>query len=147
MAAALVFNAMLFLDFFPLPVDRGNESLIRGNPSIKNAMLYGTYRVVDGNGARSWTTLTRTTLEGDCRNSLRRTGPSIIISTDTYRDQFFMNWRIGRYYLPKQDFWVLYNNDAEQKTLEHIRRDVVLEVRKTSRRCRFRFFGRAGFCG
>src|SRR5262249_60433783 len=42
MAGALIANTMLFLDFLPLPAGRGNESLSRGNPSIKNAELDGT---------------------------------------------------------------------------------------------------------
>jgi hypothetical protein len=57
--------------------------------------------------------------------------PAIIITTDTYADQFFMNWRVGRYYLPKQDFWIL-ANDAKNKRIEHIRRDRVIESSATA---------------
>jgi hypothetical protein len=42
-----------------------------------------------------------------------------------------MNWRIGRYYLPKQDFAILYNS-ASKKRLEHIRRDVLLDLSETA---------------
>ena len=56
---------------------------------------------------------------------------SIIISTDSYVDNWFMNWRIGRYYLPQQDFWILYNN-ASPKRAERIRRDQSLEKRETA---------------
>ena len=128
LAAALIANTMLFLDYFPLPVGRGNESLSRGNPSLKNAMLYGTYESSIAM-VRDMDTLTRTTLE-EIEQFTPKDKPSIIISTDSYVDQFFMNWRIGRYYLPKQDFWILYN-DEKRKRVEHIRRDVLLDKRDT----------------
>jgi hypothetical protein len=57
--------------------------------------------------------------------------PSIIISTDSYVTQWFMNWRIGRYYLPMHEFWILYNN-VKQKRVEHVRRDVLLDMKETA---------------
>lgn len=127
LASALILNAMLFMNFFPLPVNRGNESLSRGNPSIKNAMLYGAYES-SLSMVRDLDTITRTTLE-EIAEFTPKDRPVIIISTDTYHDRFFMNWRIGRYYLPNQDLWVLYN-DINKKRAERIRRDAVLDVRE-----------------
>jgi hypothetical protein len=72
--------------------------------------------------------ITRVTLE-EIADFTPKDRPAMIISTDTYRDRFFMNWRIGRYYLPNQDFWIVYN-DAAKKRAERIRRDAVLEVRE-----------------
>jgi hypothetical protein len=57
--------------------------------------------------------------------------PAIIISTDGYVDRWFVNWRIGRYYLPKQDFWIVDNNSTP-KRVERIRRDKVIEAHGTS---------------
>jgi len=127
LASALVFNAMLFLNYFPLPLNRGNESLTRGNPSVKNAMLYGTYES-SLSMVRDFYSNARVTLE-EIAEFTPKDRPMVIVSTDTYRDRFFMNWRIGRYYLPNQDFWIVYN-DASKKRAERIRRDAVLEVRE-----------------
>ena len=128
LAAALVVNVMLFLGYFALPVGRGNESLSRGNPSLKNAMLYGTYESSIGM-VRDLDTITRITLN-EIAEFTPKDRPTIIISTNSYVDQFFMNWRIGRYYLPNQDFWILYN-DAKKKRAERIRRSALLELRET----------------
>jgi len=128
MAGALIANTMLFLDFLPLPVGRGNESLSRGNPSIKNAVLYGTFESSLGM-VRNLDSITRTTLQ-EIAEFTPKDRPCVIITTDTYLDSFFMNWRIGRYYLPNQDFWILYNN-LNKKRVERVRRDALLDVRET----------------
>ncbi len=57
-----------------------------------------------------------------------------------------MHWQIARYYLPTQDLWVLYNA-GPNKRVEHIRRDLLLEMRNTSRPSSFRFCGNVEFCG
>jgi dolichyl-phosphate-mannose-protein mannosyltransferase len=126
LSAALIFNVMLFLDYFPLPLNRGNESLTRGNPSVKNAMLFGTYESSIAM-VRDLDTITRTTLN-ELAEFTPKDRPVIIISTDTYQDQFFMNWRVGRYYVPNQDFWVLYNTLTNRRA-ERIRRDASMDVR------------------
>ena len=124
LASALIFNVMLFLDYFPLPAVV-NESLSRGTPSIKNAMLFGTFESSLGQ-VRWLDDITRTTLK-EIEEFTPSDRPSLIITTDTYVDQWFMNWRIGRYYLPKEDFWILY--DGEKRRVEHIRHNVLLEMR------------------
>jgi len=129
LGVALILNVMLFLDFFPLPVGRGNESLTRGNPSFKNAMLYGTFESSLGM-VRNMDSITRTTLQ-EIEEFTPKDRASMIISTDTYVDQFFMNWRIGRYYLPTQDFWILYN-DLTKKRAERIHRDALLDLREVA---------------
>src|SRR5207247_9187786 len=124
LASALIFNVMLFLDYFPLPAGV-NESLSRGAPSIKNAMLFGTFESSLGQ-VRWLDDITRTPLK-EIEEFTPSDRPSLIITTDTYVDQWFMNWRIGRYYLPKEDFWILY--DGEKRRVEHIRHNVLLEMR------------------
>jgi hypothetical protein len=54
--------------------------------------------------------------------------PSVIVTTDLNGDQWFLHWQIARYYLPRQDLWVLYNG-AIKKRAERIRRDQLLEMR------------------
>src|SRR4029077_6616299 len=121
LGAALIVNVMLFLDFFALPADVTNSA--DRNASRKKALFFGTFESSIGE-VRWLDDITRGTLN-EIEEFTPKDRPSIIISTDTYVDQWFMNWRIGRYYRPKQDFVILYNN-APKKRLEHIRRDVLL---------------------
>ena len=127
LAGALVLNAMLFLDFFALP--EGETNSPQRTPSVKNAMLFGTFESSIGD-VRWLDEITATTLK-EIREFTPKDRPVVIISTDTYIDQWFMNWRIGRYYLPKYDFWVLYN-DTKPKRVEHVRRDQLLEMKDTA---------------
>jgi hypothetical protein len=55
---------------------------------------------------------------------------SVIVTTDKYVTNWFMNWRIGRYYLPTRDFWVLSKNRMTMR-VDHIRRDLRLESKET----------------
>src|SRR5438105_7313859 len=55
---------------------------------------------------------------------------SIIISTDSYVDNWFMNWRIGRYYLPQQDFRSEEHTSELQSRVDIVCR-LLLEKKKT----------------
>jgi len=127
LGAAVLVNAMVFLDLFPLPAGAVNTPT--RTPSIKNAVLFGSFEASLGM-VRGLDDITRTTLK-EIEEFTPKDRPSIIISTNTPVDQWFMNWRIGRYYLPEMDFWILYNNTVP-KRVEHIRRDLVLEARDTA---------------
>jgi hypothetical protein len=123
LGAALVLSVMMFLDFFSLPVTDANAARM---PSFKNAMLFGMFESSIGQ-VRWLDDVSRVTLQ-EIDQFTPTDRPSIIISTDTYVDQWFMNWRIGRYYEPKQDFWILYNN-ANPKRAERIHREAQLDLR------------------
>jgi Dolichyl-phosphate-mannose-protein mannosyltransferase len=123
--AALVLNVMLFLDFFALPTGVANAA--DGLPSVKNALLFGTFESSIGQ-VRWLDEITNATLN-EIRQFTPKDRPSMIISTNTYTKQWFMNWRIGRYYLPSQDFWILYN-DLAKKRAERVRRDAVVDLRE-----------------
>ncbi len=122
--AALVLNAMLFLDLFALPANAVNTV---GTPSMKNAFLFGTFESSIGE-VRWLDDITRTTLD-EIKRFTPADRPSIIISTDTYVTNWFMNWRIGRYYLPNQDFWILYTN-LSKKRAERTHREALLDLRE-----------------
>src|SRR5205823_4240781 len=126
-AAAVLVNVMVFLDFFPLPAAAVNTP--NRTPSIKNAILFGSFETSLGM-VRGLDDITRVTLK-EIEEFTPKDRPSVIISTDAYVDQWFMNWRIGRYYLSQNDFWILHNNIVP-KRVEHIRRDLVLETRETA---------------
>jgi hypothetical protein len=69
--------------------------------------------------------VTRTTLK-EIDQFTPKDRPSIIVTTDSYIDQWFMNWRIGRFYLPDRDFWVLLKS-GDRTSAQRIRRDAVVE--------------------
>jgi hypothetical protein len=121
--AAIVLNMMFFLDFFPLPAGAK-----RDGPSIKNAVVFGVFESSIGQ-VRFLDEVTRTTLEEIARFT-PKDRPSVVLSTNTFVKEWFMNWRIGRYYLPNSDFWILYENQPIKRA-ERIRRDSRLEVRET----------------
>jgi hypothetical protein len=121
-AAALVVSVMLFLDFLQLPVGINNSP--RTTPSIKNAFLFATFESSIGQ-VRYLDDTTRTSLD-EIGQFAPKDRPSIIISTDSHNVQWFMNWRIARYYLPAEDFWIL-SNDEEGRRAEHLRRDTSFE--------------------
>ena len=127
LAAALLVNAIFFLDFFELPA--GVSNLPGRTPSITNAVLYGSFEASLGM-VRGLDEITRTTLK-EIEEFTPGDRPSVIITTNVHMDQWFMNWRIGRYYLPEREFWVIYNN-SEPKRVERIRRDATLEMRETA---------------
>lgn len=125
LGASLLVNAIFFLDFFPLPAAVNDPNR---TPSIKNAILFGSFEASIGQ-VRYLDETTRSTLK-EIQNFVPKDRPSLIITTDAYVDQWFMNWRIGRYYLPEQDFWILQNNTKPNR-VDRVRRDLVLESRET----------------
>jgi hypothetical protein len=124
LSGALVLNAMLFLDFFPLP--DAVSSADRQGPSLKNALLFRTYESSIGM-VRSLDEVVRLSLK-EIREFTPADRPSIIVTTDANGEQWFMHWQIARYYLPNQDIWVLHNGDVKKRAV-HIRRDQLLEMR------------------
>ena len=127
---ALLTSAVVFLevgDLFPLPLRTVSDE--KRAPSVEDAVLFGSYETSIGQ-IRGFDDMTKTTLK-EIEEFTPKDRPSAIISTDSYVDRFFMNWRIGRYYLPNRDFWIFYN-DSTPKRVEHIRRDRRLESRETA---------------
>jgi hypothetical protein len=126
LAGALACNVMLFLNLFALPADAVN--LPNRTPSIKNAIQFGTFES-SLQSVRSLDEVTRITLK-EIEEFRPKDRPSVIITTDMHSLQWFMNWRIGRYYLPNDDIWILYNNIPKTR-IEHVRRDILIEMRNS----------------
>jgi hypothetical protein len=107
--AALALNVMIFFNCFALAKAPANKS----GPSLIDALRVGasessisSIRYVDD--------ITRETL-AEIKKYAPLDGPSIIITTDSYVDRWFMNWRIGRYYLPDREFVVLYQTPGNKR--------------------------------
>jgi hypothetical protein len=126
LAGAILASAFVFLEvgnLFPLPAPTfdGQDR----TPSVKNAILFGSFET--SLAQVQWLDeMTRNTLK-EIEEFTPKDRPAIIVSTDGYVDRWFVNWRIGRYYLPKQDFWILYSKSVP-KHVEHIRRNLLLEA-------------------
>jgi dolichyl-phosphate-mannose-protein mannosyltransferase len=124
LASALVLNVMLFLNFLSLPVDAAAPAGQRA-PSLMNAFLFGTFESSLGQ-VRWLDDVSRTSLK-EIEELTPKDRPCMIITTDTYVNNWFMNWRIARYYLPNRDFWVLFSRGTSNG-VQRIRRDAVVET-------------------
>jgi hypothetical protein len=51
--------------------------------------------------------------------------PFVIVSSDAGVRDWFMNWRIARYYLPSVDIWVTADLQTPHR-VEHVRRDATI---------------------
>jgi hypothetical protein len=120
--AVLIINAAMFLNYFGLP----KVTTPTDGPSLINAMRVGMYESSVG-WIRHMDSITRDTL-AEVDKYTPPGGSCVIITTDGFVDKWFMNWRIGRYYLPKYDFWVLYQTPGK-KRVEQIVRDKRLGFR------------------
>ena len=125
LSAALILNVALFLNFLAVPAGAAPAA----GRSIKNAFIFGVTESSLGH-ARAMDEISRATLKEVAEfTAVER--PTVIITTDTHEQNWFMNWRILRYYLPTQDVWVLYNR-LPQKRAEAIRRHSRIDVRNTA---------------
>jgi hypothetical protein len=119
-AIVLALNVMLFFNFLGLP----NVAAKDGPPSLKRAIQVASFESSVG-WVRQMDGVTRDALaEIEKYTPLDR--PSIVVTTDGFVDKWFMNWRIGRYYLPNRDFWVLSEKQGK-KSIERVRRNKTLE--------------------
>ena len=102
LSAALIFNVMTFLNFFPVPDPDASPG---GGPSIKNAVAFATLETSLGS-IRSMDEVAFGTLK-ELRQRTPGDRPSMIITTDVHSGEWFMNWRMLRYYEGSRDIWVL----------------------------------------
>jgi hypothetical protein len=117
----LALNVMLFFNFLGLPPIGPQEG-----PSLKKAIQVANFEC-----SRGWVRQ-MDGITGDALNEIEKytppDRPSAIVTTDRFVDKWFMNWRIGRYYLPNRDFWVL-NDTPGKKKVERVRRNTKLELK------------------
>src|SRR5262249_18725353 len=102
LVAAVFVSAFIFLEvgsLFPLPEQTSGAA--DRTPSIKNAILFGSFET-SLEQVRWLDDMTRITLR-EIQEFTPKDRPTIIVTTDDYVDRWFVNWRIGRYYLPKRD--------------------------------------------
>jgi len=124
LASALVLNVMLFLDYLPLPAEAAATAPLERVPSLKNAFLFGVFE--SSLGWIRWQDDVAAASLREIEEFTPKDRPSTIITTDKYEVQWFMNWRIARYYLPNREITVLYHIGTVPGW-ERIRRDAVLQ--------------------
>jgi hypothetical protein len=115
LASALILNTLLFLDNFPMP---SPETSPGTKPSLVDLIAVGTYESSVG-WIKRMDEITDTAL-AEIKAFTPADRPSIIMTTESYVDQWFMNWRIGRYYLRNRDIWVIDSGKAGRR-FGHIR--------------------------
>src|SRR5262249_50529567 len=127
LAFALVVNVMLFLNFFSLPAAAETTG---GLHSLRNTFLFGAFETSIGELRFQENTAALTLAE------LKQVMPGdrrvVIVSSDAGVRDWFMNWRIARYYLPDRDIWVIADLQ-NPNSIEHVRRDRMLEKKVENR--------------
>jgi hypothetical protein len=124
---ALVVNTMLFLGFFSLPAAAESTG---GIASLKNAFLFGAFETSIGE-LRYQDNIARNTL-AELQQFTVADRPLVIVSSDAVVRDWFLNWRIARYYLPKQDIWVMVDLQRPH-WIQRIRRDVGYETKSSDK--------------
>jgi hypothetical protein len=121
---AAILNLLLFLNIFPTPTTPG----VTAYTAVRNA-LAASLMEASLEKVRWFDTVTRRSLvdiaEFTPQNDKE---PALLISSDAAIREWFMNWRIARYYLPNHDIWTLARYQGQAMT-QRIRRDKVLETR------------------
>jgi hypothetical protein len=127
LALAMVVSSMLFLGFFSLPAAATPSS---GLSSLKNAFLFGVFETSLGELRYQDNTAQGTLSE--LRQFTLPDRPLVIVSNDAGVRDWFLNWRIARYYLPQNDIWVI--GDLQQPHwIEHIRRNTGYESKTSTK--------------
>jgi hypothetical protein len=119
MLFAVTLNLLLFLNFFPLPAASEAPGLLQ---SVKNVAAYAAFET-SISSVRDADHVSRETLD-ELERTIPEGRPWLIVTTDGYKTNWFMNWRIVRYYAPAADIRVL----AEQRRpmlVYRVRRDEV----------------------
>jgi 4-amino-4-deoxy-L-arabinose transferase-like glycosyltransferase len=121
LSAALVVQVVLFLGFLELPRAGAPTS---GLHSLKNIFVFGTFetslpqlRFMDATAGRTLEDLDRFA-PGD--------RPAIIVTSDVYTANWFMNWRIARFYAPNYDIWVM-KDLPDKPSVQRVRRNKTLD--------------------
>lgn len=105
---AVSLNLLMFLNYFELPNSAAAPT--GGGGSIKNALSFGVFESSIGE-VRWLDNITRVSLD-EIRKFSAVDKPAIVVTQDMYDKNWFMNWRIARYYLPTAKLRVV----ADQKT-------------------------------
>ena len=118
LALGLVLNTMLFVGFLELPAASEPTG---GLHSLKNTVVFSTFET-SLDRLRYMNNAARTTLD-EMKTFAAKDRPTVIVTSDVDTGNWFLNWRIARYYLPTTDMWVLTDLVAPH-TAQRIRRDI-----------------------
>ena len=116
LAAALVINLMMFLNYFSLPSAGAPGSPRTLWASARDAAAFGAFET-SVNSVRYVDDIARVTLQ-ELIEFTPEDRPVLIVTTNVHRVEWFLNWRIARYYMPRHDIWVVSDRERlrEQST-------------------------------
>jgi hypothetical protein len=120
-AGALVLNVMLFLNFFPMPKAQASGG---GRPSALHTVAFAVNEASLG-ATRAMDDIAFATLD-ELRKFTPAGRPSIIVSNDLAKKNWFLNWRILRYYEPSREIWSV-ADEASPRTALRVKRYGSLE--------------------
>jgi hypothetical protein len=120
-AGALVINVLLFLNFFPMPTADAKPG---NRPSAINTMAFAVNEASLG-AIRSMDEIAFATLE-ELRRFTPAGRPSIIVSNDLARKNWFLNWRILRYYESEREIWSI-SDETNPRAAVRVKRYGYLE--------------------
>jgi len=118
LAAAAIINTMLFVGFFELP----DPVRAGGWTSIKKGFLYANAETSLG-GIRYMDNVAIGTM-AELRQFMPKDRPMVVVSTDVPVANWYMNWRIFRYYEPDVDIWMLADLQ-DPHLIQHVHRDKI----------------------
>jgi hypothetical protein len=111
-AGSLVVSVMIFLNFFPMPKPVATPG---GRPSAVNTIAFAVNEATLG-AVRSMDDVAFATLE-ELRRFTPAGRPSVIVSNDLARRNWFLNWRILRYYEPTREIWSIADTASPRTAL------------------------------
>ena len=122
LAASLIFNMTVFLSFYPLPAAAEPAG---GLHSLKNAFVFASFETSIGELRYMESAATQTMAE--LKEVTKTDRPLVIVTSDIDVENWFMNWRIARYYMPNIEMWVVADQETPRR-VEHIKRDKTLST-------------------
>lgn len=103
-AAALIFNVMAFMNFFPMAT--ADASPASGLASrVKNVLTFALTETSVGQ-LRSMDNVADITMD-EIRKWTVADRPTVLVTVDAHEVRWFLNWRILRIYLPESQIWTL----------------------------------------
>jgi 4-amino-4-deoxy-L-arabinose transferase-like glycosyltransferase len=120
-AGSLVVSVMIFLNFFPMPKPVATPG---GRPSVVNTLAFAVNEATLGS-VRAMDNVAFATLE-ELRRFTPAGRPSVIVSNDLAQSNWFLNWRILRYYEPTREIWAIADS-ASPRTALRVKRYGSLE--------------------
>lgn len=116
LGAVLAFNAMVFLNMFPLPAlaeKAASSGVLRSWLTVRDAVAYSTFET--SRDQLRWVDDIAHTSFAEIKAFTPLDRPSVIVSAEGDDNEYnFLNWRVASYYLSTRDIWVLIDHGRSE---------------------------------